>query len=437
MKKILISLTLMLTVLAAAYAQDSVRVRRHLNELCAPYMHGRGYAYRGDSIAAEYLRGQLKQMDIQPFLFDDYYHRYTFDIYAMEGSVEAKLNGKKLTPWEDFSLAPYSESANQNFTLLPVSAEVLLDGARLHSFFNEHYKIMKYALIYVDMTQIEDKELEKKLNRFFYSLSLFNGHFPCRGFVAGVKDIPVWSFAPAHNECQYVLAYIKSNLVPQNGGKLRLAYTNKFIQDYSTQNVCAIVPGTEVPDSLVIIGGHYDHLGQMGDDVMFPGCHDNASGAATVLEMALYFKAHPLRYSTVFMFFSGEEAGLMGSMAFVRDSLFDFSKVKLMLNLDLLCGGDDGFTIVNATGDNTRDFFNALVEQNEQNHWVAKVNPRDNAANSDHYPFTMKGMPAVFLYTNGGRIGGYHSPTDLPELASLSAFSGIFHLLTYGLESLK
>ena len=108
-----------------------------------------------------------------------------------------------------------------------------------------------------------------------------------------------------------------------------------------------------------------------------------------------------------------------------------------MLNLDLLCGGDEGFTIVNATSDNTKDFFNSLVDKNESTHWVAKVNPRKNAANSDHYPFSMKGMPAVFLYTMGGKVGGYHAPSDLPENASLSAFTGIFNLLIYGLENIK
>ncbi|MBR4787819.1 MAG: M28 family peptidase [Bacteroidales bacterium] len=418
-------------------AQDTNRVRQHLNQLCSPAMHGRGYAYHGDSIAASYLRDQFQKMDVQPYLFDDYYHHYTFNTYAMEGSVEAALNDKSLTPWEDFSLAPYSESAHNTYTLLPVTADIVLDGAKLQAFCDKHYKIMKSCLLYLDMTAVTDKDQAKKLNRFLYSLSLFNGKYPFRGFAIGVEEIPVWSFAPAHQECQYILSYLKNSLVPKRGGKLFLSYTNQFIKDYPTQNVCAVVKGTEYPDSLVIIGGHYDHLGQMGSDVLFPGCHDNASGTATVLEMAHYFKAHPLRYSTVFLLFSGEEAGLMGSSAFVRDSLLDFSKVKLMLNLDLLCGGDEGFTIVNATGDNTKDFFNSLVDKNENTHWVAKVNPRKNAANSDHYPFSAKGMPAVFLYTMGGKVGGYHAPSDLPENASLSAFTNIFNLLIYGLENIK
>ena len=138
----------------------------------------------------------------------------------------------------DFSLAPYSEAAHQTFTLLPVSADIVLDGAKLQAFCDKHYKIMKSCLLYLDMTAVTDNEQAKKLNRFFYSLSLFNGKYPFRGFAIGVEDIPVWSFSPAHQECEYVLAYLKSNLVPKRGGNLQLSYDNRFIRDYRTQNVC-------------------------------------------------------------------------------------------------------------------------------------------------------------------------------------------------------
>ena len=124
----------------------------------------------------------------------------------------------------------------------------------------------------------------------------------------------------------------------------------------------------------------------------------------------------------------------MGSFFFVRDSLMDFSKVKLMLNLDLMCGGDDGFMVVNAQADNTRDFYNSLVEINNKDHKVKEIKSRANAANSDHYPFAHKGMPAVFIYTLGGRTGGYHQPSDTPENASLSQYHNIVSLLIKGLE---
>lgn len=436
MKKLVLFASILLLFSNFSQAQDTNRVRQYLNELSSPAMHGRGYAYNGDSIAAEYLRSQLKTIGTYPFGSNDFYQRYDFDVYSMEGPVSALLNEKELTPWTDFSLAPNSESAHNTFTVVTVKPEVVINGALLKQFCDKNYKIMKECLLYVDMTSITDEAVKKELDLFFRSLQLINGKYPFRGFVVGVNDMPVWSFNGARKECEYVLAYIKSDLVKKKKFNLQLSYTNKFVH-HNTQNVCAIIPGTQVLDTMVIIGAHYDHLGQMGDAVLFPGCHDNASGVATVLEMARYFKGNPLRYTTMFVLFSGEEAGLMGSMAFVKAKLFDYSKVKLMLNLDLLCGGDEGFTIVNSDADNTKDFFNALVSKNEAEHWVAQVKPRKNANNSDHAPFVMNGMPGVFLYTMGGKTGGYHQPNDTSDNASLSAWPNIFKLLIHGLETLK
>ncbi len=434
-KKRLILLGWFLLAILVSYAQDSVLARKHIAALSAPDMHGRGYAYNGDSIAADYLRKQFQDMDIQPFAYDNYYHPYGFNVFAMEGPVAATLDGKDLTDWKQFALAPYTKSANQTFRILPITPETLLNTEHLTQFCLKHKKDWKNSLLYVDMNQLSDKELSKTLNQFLHTLYLYNGKIPFQGFLIGVKDIPVWSFSFAHDYCDYVLCYVKADLM-DHAKKIKLLCTNT-LSYHRTQNVCALIPGTEAPDSLIVIGGHYDHLGQMGDDVLFAGAHDNASGTAAVLDMAHYFKAHPLRYTTVFTLFSGEEAGLLGSLRFVKDSLFDFSKVKMMLNIDLMGGGDDGFTVVNSDGENTKDFFQTLVDINQKSQAVKEVRPRTNANISDHAPFILKGMPAVFVYTMGGRTGRYHQPDDTNENLSLSAYQDIVSLLIHGLERIR
>lgn len=433
MRKLLSLFFLLIVSLLSIQAQDSVRVRRYMQDLCAPAMHGRGYAYNGDGVAADYLRKQFKETGIAPFVYSDYFERYGFKVYSMEGPVSATLNGKTLNNWTDFSFAPYSHSANDEYVVIHIEPQILVDRNALKEFCLKNRKQIDRSLLYVDMNQCEDKTLKERVDEFCRYLHVWNGKYPFKGLMLGVNEIPVWSFAFAKSECDYVLCYVKSELVKKRNNKISLQCTNEF-RFHNTQNVCACIPGTAVPDSFIVIGAHYDHLGQMGDDVMFPGCHDNASGTATLLDMAHYFKENPLRYSTILVSFSGEEAGLMGSFFFVRDSLMDFSKVKLMLNLDLMCGGDDGFMVVNAQADNTRDFYNSLVEINNKDHKVKEIKSRANAANSDHYPFAHKGMPAVFIYTLGGRTGGYHQPSDTPENASLSQYHNIVSLLIKGLE---
>ena len=425
---------LIFSLLFQVNAQDSVQARQYINQLTSPEMHGRGYAYRGDSIAADYIRKQFKRIGLQPFASEDYYNRYSFDCYAMEGPVAAALNGQSLLPWQQFSFASYSASANGTYTLLPISAEKVVDTLALRKFCKKNQALIEHALLYVDMEKCKDAEAKRQLQRFFYRLSQYNGQWPFKGFVVGVQYIPVWSFNAAHQENSYVLAYLKNDCKVHNKSKLTLHCDNTF-KHYETQNVCAIIRGSEVPDSLVIIGGHYDHLGQMGDEVLFAGAHDNASGTAAVLDMAQYFKTHAPRYTTIFVLFSGEEAGLLGSQHFVRDSLFDFSKVKLMLNMDLMCGGDDGFTVVNSDGEHTKAFYQSLVDRNQEWQRVKKVAPRKNANISDHAPFVLNGMPAVFIYTMGGKTGGYHQPDDTSENASLNCYYDIMNLLIWGVKS--
>lgn len=433
--KTFFALFILIVMLFEVNAQDSIQAREYINKLTAPEMHGRGYAYNGDSIAADYIREQFKRIGLEPFAANDYYNRTVFQCYAMEGPITAQLNGKTLTPWQQFSLAPYSATAHQTFFLLPVSAEVLIDDDLLKAFCNKNQKVIASSLLYLDQRKCKDKEVWKKVQWLLYRLSSRSGQFPFKGFVVGTDNIPVWSFNAAHHQCDYVLAYLKSDCKVKKGSQLTLSYDNE-LRLHHTQNVCAMIRGSERPDSLVIIGGHYDHLGQMGDAVIFPGAHDNASGTAAVLDMAQHFKKHTPRYTTIFVLFCGEEAGLLGSKQFVRDSLFDFSKVKLMLNLDLMCGGDDGFTVVNADGANTKSYYQALVDRNNELHWVKEVKPRKNANISDHAPFIEKGMPAVFIYTMGGQTGGYHQPDDTSGNASLSYYERIVKLLLYGIESL-
>lgn len=433
MKNRVLLLALFLMV-GLVYGQDSNQVRKYICDLTSPAFHGRGYAYNGDSIAAEYLRAQLRNIGVEPFV-EDYFHHYGFNVYAMEGPVKAAIDGKPMQPWTDFALAPFSHPADETFQLLPINPADILNPDKLLGFCQRNSKLLSKSLVFVDMTKCNDPEVVKNLNGVFQRLSLYNGQLPFRGFLVAVKDIPVWSFAAAQTPCDYVMAYIHPQKMKKHP-KLSLSYSN-VLAYHPTQNVCGMVRGTGAPDSLLLICGHYDHLGQMGESVIFPGAHDNASGASSVLDIARHFSKNPPYYTALFLLFSGEEAGLMGSTAFVKDSLFDFSKVKMVLNIDLMCGGDDGIMMVNATGDNTKDFYQAMVAYNDEAHLVKEIRSRSNAANSDHYPFTAKGMPAVFVYTLGGRAGGYHNPDDVCDKCGLEPYEGIVRLLIRSLEEIR
>ena len=177
---------------------------------------------------------------------------------------------------------------------------------------------------------------------------------------------------------------------------------------YRSQNVCGYIPGET--DTMVVFTAHYEHLGMSGDTIFY-GAHDNASGTAAVMDIVRMTNLQRGHYTYVFLFFSGEESGLVGSHYFAENPLIPLSKVKLLINIDLFCGGDDGLMVVNANSRETAPYVDLLQQINEVHGYTPKIGRRDNAANSDHYWFTSE-CPAIFIYTQGGSFGVYHSPTD-------------------------
>jgi Zn-dependent M28 family amino/carboxypeptidase len=169
-------------------------------------------------------------------------------------------------------------------------------------------------------------------------------------------------------------------------------------------------------------------LGRVGN-AYFPGANDNSSGISMMLELANFYsqKENQPEYSIVFMAFSAEEAGLIGSKYYVNNPLFPLSKIKFLINLDLLGTGDDGVMVVNATKFSTQ--FKLLIQVNEDSKLLPAVKQRGPAANSDHYYFTEKGVPAFFIYTLGG-IAAYHDIYDKAETLPLTKFKEVFSLLT-------
>lgn len=201
---------------------------------------------------------------------------------------------------------------------------------------------------------------------------------------------------------------------------------------YRSQNVCGYIPGET--DTMIVFTAHYEHLGMNGDTIFY-GAHDNASGTAAVMDLARMANLQRGHYTYVFLLFGGEESGLIGSGYFVDNPLISLSKVKLLINIDLFCGGDEGLMVVNANSRETAPYVDLMQSINELHGYAAKISRRDNAANSDHYYFTSE-CPAIFIYTLGGPFGGYHSPTDTCDGCGLGNYHNFITLIRALLEQM-
>jgi hypothetical protein len=188
--------------------------------------------------------------------------------------------------------------------------------------------------------------------------------------------------------------------------------------DRPTVNVAGLIRGDDrrLRNEYIIVCAHTDHVGTIAGKVHY-GAHDNASGTAVMLEVARMFAefaaiGYRPRRSVLFIGFSGEEMGLLGSKRYVKeDPLVPLENTIAVLNLDIL-GGGTGYM---AVGGETYPRYFDLVSTINGRHFSQELLKRPNAPNSDHYFFGELGIPSIFLYALTGPPIGIHSPTDTPD----------------------
>ena len=202
------------------------------------------------------------------------------------------------------------------------------------------------------------------------------------------------------------------------------------------KNVVAVLPGEgKLKDEYVVIGGHYDHLGRGGSGSLKPGANeihngadDNASGTAAVLKLAEVFsKRGSMGRSIVFVTFTGEEAGLIGSSQFVNHPPVPLDKVAYMLNLDMVGRVRNDVIYVGGTG-TAPGFDKILADADEASPLTIKNFGKGGFGPSDHMSFALKRVPVLFFYS--GQHPDYHRPTDDPETVNYQGIDEVVGVVT-------
>lgn len=431
MKKIILASALILSfqfsIINTVSAQDTNYVRQTLRTLTSEKLKGRGYSFRGDSIAAEYIRGELKRLNVNP-LVEGYYQPYTFSVHSMEGPVYMKVDGKRLTPYTQFRIPAWSKSSWGDYPIVKVPCETLMDAAKMKKFLNKYKGRLDDAFVYIDCTSFEPKD-ETHKKSFVDDIQRLSHRNPfnSKGIIVGVKELNTYSPAGTDHEHGYAYIEVLASAMPNKVKTLNCSFFTQFHPQYKTQNIYGYVPG-EV-DTMIVYSAHYDHLGTMGDSIVFYGAHDNGSGVATLLDIARESVRSKPHYTTVFCFFSGEEAGLKGSKYGAEHPVFDFDKVRLMINIDMFCGGDEGIMIFNAKDPKTTPFVERLERLNEVLQIAPEIRRRENRPNSDHWFFSQK-VPAIYILSMGQPYGGYHDPLDTCERCGLGNYLNYVTLIS-------
>ncbi len=192
-----------------------------------------------------------------------------------------------------------------------------------------------------------------------------------------------------------------------------------------TANVVAMLEGNDpaLKDEYIVIGAHCDHLGMGGPNTssrrpdtiaVHYGADDNASGTASVMEIAekMASQRDQLKRTVIFVNFSAEEMGLLGSKYFVNDTLIDLSRVVAMINIDMV-GRLKADSTLEIGGTGTSDIADSLLKTTPGAEDFRLALSPEGYGPSDHASFYGKEIP-VFFFSTGSHLD-YHTPFDTPD----------------------
>jgi hypothetical protein len=462
------------TAVAAAEVAQRPSLEQSVYYLASEELEGRGVGTEGLNMAAEFIAGNFQSAGLRPFDdFDSYYQSFEMTTAARIGrDTDLTVDGEALSLGEDFT--PTTFSAEERF-----DGAVAFAGYGISS---EEHGFDEYAGIDVEgrvaMVMRFEPHTDEGRSRFAgadwsqaatipvkartaarhgaVALLLVNppeyhGEDVLMPFSSRFSDmvsgIPVIHITQetadrilagggAEQTLRELQAAIDQTGEPQSialeevnvSGNVAMSRTT-----HAVKNVVGYLPGQGRADEFIVIGAHYDHLGRGGigsrdpvsGDIHF-GADDNASGTSVIIELAHRLAEQgPLERSLIFIAFTAEEWGLVGSQHFVNNPPVPLNSIVAMINLDMV-GRVRGDTIyIGGTG--TAESFDAIVEAAlDESPLTMRRMGRGAFGASDHVSFTMKRIPALFLFT--GLHPQYHRPTDTADTINIEGLEQVTDL---------
>lgn len=385
------------------FAQNRERAQQTISDLCTEDMAGRGYVDKGEKKAAEYIAAKFKAIGLESKT-PNYMQPFQLDVNTISKTI-VEQDGKELVPGVDYLVSPESGSVKLSGPAFYVSERLLISPKVAKKV---RRAVKRGYVPVISNFDPKDEVANKNLAEIRKCTS--------NATMIILKENLTWSVGRSQSKNAEI--WLLASSFDRMAKSISIEIESTFIKKYPTQNVYGYVEGTMYPDSIIIFCGHYDHLGKMGEATFF-GANDNASGISMLIDMAGYFAQNPQKYSVAFVAFGAEEAGLVGSLHYVKNPLVPLAQTKFVFNMDLMGSGEQGATIVNATV--FPEAFERFTAINDKNNYLPKIKSRGKAANSDHYFFSELGVPSFFIYLMG-EYKHYHVPADSAENLELGEY---------------
>ena len=445
-------------------------LKERVTHLASPALEGRGSGTAGNEMAAQYIAAAFKRVGLKPLgtyrQFESeirsnktgYYQPFSFTAGAARGAnnrLEATVGGttQRLRPRAEFEPSAVSkpgkalgpvvfvgygieskEPARNDYAGVDVSGKIvlLLAGAPTN---DPHSPLQETAGIRRKAMTAREKGaaamlvvLPKDTDAPQMASDETGGDAGLPILVMRRPVVEKWLAAEGKK-----LEDLEAKL-GAGGGAFSTRITVNLSADVRkdtriTANVAGLLEGSDpaLKNEFVVIGAHMDHLGATGgmsslagprNTAIHYGADDNASGTSGVMELADYFAALPQKpkRSLLFICFSGEELGLLGSAHYTKNPLVPLNQTVAMLNMDMIGRMQNNRLIVVGTG--SSPFWSGLIDEVNKaaNFSISKSESGFGA--SDQQSFYLQKIPVLFFFT--GLHADYHKPSDTADKVNVT-----------------
>ncbi len=425
MKKIVFSLFLFITSLSfgqktspLAPASDYSDLKQHVETLASDKMEGRETGTKGEQMAADYIIKEFKENGIFSYPDKNYTQEFNFLYKRSIGkNNKLKLNRKKLKAGTDYF--PLAFSGNGS-----ISGKAVYVGNGLAVSHTQDYPITDISILKDKIFIIETGAGKSPHHQSSNQTALLKRKVQLAKEKGAIGIVFINSSEEEDLEPNYrqripaesiPIVFVKGKKNIENISKVKLS-TEMTEERRTGKNVVAFI--NNKAKRTIVLGAHYDHLGYghahnslyRGEPKIHNGADDNASGVAILLETAEALSNKKFNsYNYLFIAFSGEEMGLLGSEYFVENAFIELDKIEYMINMDMVGRMENQTLLINGTG--TGEQWEEILSKNEQQ--ISNINykyTKSGVGASDHTSFYNRKIPVLSFFS--GVHSDYHTPAD-------------------------
>lgn len=424
------------------------KVRSHIAYLSSDELEGRGTGSKGEQLSAAYIADEFARLNLDTKGEDGYFqHMQINTLRIAQAGTDLMVGSEVLTLFQDFY--PLSSSVNSgSYKGLAINLNYGISDESLNWDDYENADVEGKAVL----IKVETPESDNPHSKFAawggisrrVALAIEEGAKAVIFYSSNKDNYLSGELKKNAADLGIPILFTKKDLSEKKSPQIELNVDIMTLSSQASNVVGYIDHGAEYT---VVIGAHHDHLGygEIGGSLaersgfIHNGADDNASGIAGLIELARIIKKYPKSFNNnnyLFIAFTGEELGLLGSKHYVANPTIPLEKINYMINMDMIGKLDSvkRTLVINGVGTSPA-WKKAMEEVSYSKKKIAGFKTTESGIGaSDHTSFYLENIPAIHFFT--GQHEHYHKPSDDLEIVNLNGEAFVITYICKWLETM-